>query len=210
MINIIDGVRSVLEKDDISRNALARDVLNMSAYAKRIKRDVEKFTKKPVKEATIVTALARLGIKLREQAAQIPDVEIEDISMRSGITELSYERRSDVIKLLSTIHDKKQHSPNFMTTTIGAHEVTILASSELVENIKNVLTPAKPKFERKNLVAITVHSKPNIIDIPNITYALLRRVAVHNINLVEIVSTYTEITFIVSQKDASKVIELIS
>jgi len=47
------------------------------------------------------------------------------------------------------------------------------------------------------------------IEVPNMIYALVAALASKRINLIEIVSTFTEISFIVRQKDMSKTVDIL-
>ena len=52
------------------------------------------------------------------------------------------------------------------------------------------------------VAAVTARFPERHIDAPGILYALMQRVTLQNINLIEITSTYTEISFFVAQADA--------
>ncbi|HEY4518142.1 MAG TPA: hypothetical protein VJG48_00780 [Candidatus Paceibacterota bacterium] len=210
MIKISTVVEQILSNDEVGSTALARGVLNLSAYAKRIRKEVETRTKKSVKPGAIVTALSRMSPGIKNMPRRIPDVSTKDISLKTEIVELSYERTAETISKLGMVQKviERKAPPSFMTTTVGVKEITVLVSAEFVEDIETIFSLTKPRLKLKDLVAITIHLADNAISTPNITYALLRRIALKNINLVEIVSTYTELTFIVARKDSAAVIEL--
>jgi hypothetical protein len=70
--------------------------------------------------------------------------------------------------------------------------------------------PIKPKIVVHNLAAIGVSFDKKHFDIPNTFFSLISILARARINIAEIVSTYTELIFIVSEKDFSKSVELFS
>ena len=68
-------------------------------------------------------------------------------------------------------------------------------------------TPTKGHYD--NLSAITVRFiEKDYIEVPNMIYTLVSALAVKHINLIEIVSTFTEISFIVSQQDIKRVVDI--
>ena len=72
------------------------------------------------------------------------------------------------------------------------------------KKILAVFKPQKPKALITDLVSITVRFDDVYIWIPNVTYALVRQFALSRINIVEIISTYTELTFMVRQNDLER------
>src|SRR3989344_5482546 len=68
----------------------------------------------------------------------------------------------------------------------------------------------KPKIVIEKLAAIGISFGPEQIDIPNTIFSLMSIPARARINILEIVSTYTELIFVVSEKDFPKTVGLFS
>ena len=58
-----------------------------------------------------------------------------------------------------------------------------------------------PLYRHDRLSSIGVEFNRRYADIPGMLYMLIQRVALQNINLIEIASTYTEIMFFVDEAD---------
>src|SRR3989338_7333345 len=123
---------------------------------------------------------------IKNMPRRIPDVSTKDISLKTEIVELSYERTAETISKLGMVQKviERKAPPSFMTITVGVKEITVLISAEFVEDIKTIFSLAKARLKLKYLVAITIPLADNAISTPNINYALLRRIALKNINLV--------------------------
>jgi aspartokinase len=89
---------------------------------------------------------------------------------------------------------------DFFAISEGTREIILIVPQETVKDIKNIFRN-KMKAEYRNLVALSVRFSPDYVAQPNVLYALLGVLAIKRINLIEIVSTYTELTFILEQKD---------
>lgn len=202
MMKISDSVRTTVYGSETALAALAHGYLNLSAYAKSIRQDVEAATKKQVKTGTIVAALSRLAITLQEQPPLLPFVRIENLSVKSGLVEITFvktKENRDRMQLLN--RDPLFASADFFTTTQGMHEISIVAPRELRDRVRACFRGQKPKLILDRLAALTLRIGEEYISVPNVTYALVKHFALKRINIVEIVSTFTELTFILSQDD---------
>ncbi len=205
MIKISDVVRDILTSSEVALSAFSEGFLNLSGYAKVIRRDVEARAKKPVRVGSIVVALSRLKKsegKATKRKPLLPEVAIEDLSVKSGLVEVAFDRtRENLARLRDLYRDPAINAGDFFMVTQGTGEITIIALESALPRITAVARPAKPKAVIRNLVGLTARFDPKYLEIPNVTFVFVRRLALKHINIVEIVSTYTELTFIIDQKD---------
>lgn len=202
MIKIAGVVEDIIRADEIALSAQAGGYLNLSAYAKTIRKEVEARTKKPVRIGSIVVALSRMKKSVGKRRALLPDVEIDDLSVKSGLAEATFERtRGNLVRLRELWRDPRVNAGDFFMVTQGAAEITVVALESALPHILSVARPARPKAVVKNLVGLTARFDEKYIAIPNAIFVFVRRLALKHINIVEIVSTYTELTFIIDQKD---------
>lgn len=207
MITIAQATAQFLYGDEIAREALARGVLNLSSYAKQLQPQIEKRLYKSVRIGSIVTALSRLTAVAGKVPTLKAEVSIEDMSIKSPLCELTYEKTqatTQAIARLASLYSGR----GFFTATQGIGEVTCIAAQAFKENILRKVG-ATPKGQYDNLAAITVRfAEDQYIEVPNMIYTLVSALAVQRINLIEIVSTFTEISFIVRQVDMNRVVEV--
>lgn len=205
MIKISDVVRDILYSSEVALSAFNDGYLNLSAYAGSIRKEVEAGAKKPVRVGSIVVALSRMkksAGKTTKRKPLIPEVNIEDLSVKSGLVEVAFDRtRENLARLRELYRDPAINAGDFFMVTQGTGEITIVALETALPHIIHVARPAKPKAVIKNLVGLTARFDPKYLAIPNVIFAFVRRMALKRINIAEIVSTYTELTFIIDQKD---------
>lgn len=209
MITVAKSVEEIIQADDLGLEALRAGILNLSAYAQKILPLVEEQTMKPVELGTIVVALSRISANTLEAIPPLkPDVHIQDMSIKTPLCELTFERTMANSEKLSKL-PKAWFYEEFFTVTQGLGEVTIICLATMKEKVLQHFFE-KPKGIYNNLVAVTIRFKEEgYIEEPNMIFTLVSALASKRINLIEIVSTFTEISFIVRDKEMNQTVQVL-
>ena len=195
-------VREIVDESEIALSALSDGVLNLSAYAKKIRTEVARRVKKEVPVGTIVVALCRYEIEARKRARLFPKVKVESISTRSALAELTFVKSaSNQRKLKALYENEKLAEADLLTITSGIREVSLILPSELLPQVLKVFKGEKPTLVQEHLSSLSLRFPAHYLHTPNTIFALLRPLALSRINILEVVSTYTELTVIVAEKD---------
>ena len=99
------------------------------------------------------------------------------------------------------IENKKD---NFLTFTQGIYELTIISGTDLKDQIESIFAEERLKTKLFNLSAIIIKLPPETVEQPGVHYSILKQLAWNNINVVEVVSTFTEFIVILSRKDIDR------
>jgi hypothetical protein len=211
MRKVSDIVRDLVFSSEPELTVLSRRLLNLSAYAKRIRSDVERRARKPVQVGTIVVALSRLSKELTEEDPLLPRVQLDAIAVKSNLAEIAFNKTPDNKRRAQKLYIEKEFvQADFLTVTYGASEISIFAPITLVQPVLKNFKPDKPKLLLDQLAALTVQISERYIQTPNMFFALLRSIAVRKLNIVELISTFTELTFLVNQKDLNELFILMN
>jgi hypothetical protein len=211
MIKVSDIVREIVYSSEPELTILSRKLLNLSAYAKRIQPQVERRTHKPVQLGTIVVALSRISAELTDEDPLLPPVVLDGIAVKSNLAEVTFSKTAtNKLRAQKLITEKEFAQADFLTVTYGTSEIAIFAPMTLVQPILKTFRPDKPTLHLDNLAALTVQFSDQYIAIPNMYFALLRALAVRKINIVELISTFTELTFLVQQADLNELFQLLN
>lgn len=206
MIKVSEAVEELINGDEIALEAHKIGILNLSAYAKTIKPTIEKMLLKPAEVGTIVVALSRIKTNTNNSPALKPHVKIEELSIKSPLSDITYYKNVQTLKALSKLPGKLAEN-GFLTITQGINEITIICSKELEKDILKYFETA-PKGKYEDLVALTAKfDEKEYIEVPNMIFTLGSALATKRINLIEIVSTYSEISFIVKNADMQTTID---
>lgn len=206
MIKIAQIVEEILKQDDLALAAAQKGWLNFSAYARSIKPQVEEATFKDVQEGSIVTALTRLVDLPKHKDAQTDT--IQSLAVHSNLEGMTYERSEAVSEQIKEIyHQVAADNKTYLTVTQGINEVTVVAEARVAQVFREKLQSAGKIYDKKNLVGITVKFDLRYLEIPNLIFALTKRLAYKSVNIIEIVSTATELTYIIEKKDLATALE---
>jgi aspartokinase len=125
-----------------------------------------------------------------------------DIIIRSNLVEVTIRNSSFSIekhkKLLDALDREKSH---FLTISQGVFETTFIASRELKNIILSFFDKNDIIGEFVNLASITIRLPKKTATTPGVFYYMIKSLSWEGINIVEIVSTYTELTIILNTND---------
>ncbi len=210
MINISDVVSEIVNEDPVALSALQQGFINLSGYARLIKKDVEKESMKEVDTKSIVVALSRLA-KAQEKNEPDVDIKILNLSVHSDLEEISFERtKKNLDRVKEMFKVIPTDSDTFFTATQGITEITLIGKREIIKNAKKIFTGEKPIFNQADLSGITVKFPIEYLKYPNIMFRITQKLAIKRINLIEIVSTTTELTFIIKKKYTEEAVSQLS
>src|SRR3989344_1018362 len=210
MIKIHPIVRDIILEEVEACFALTNGYMNMSSYAHRIRPTVETRTKKQVTITSLVVSLSRLRKEFKKEKPLVHEVIIKNITTKLPLSEIVYENTNKFITELESLYKNISVSQeDFFTTTIGTSEIDIICSSNMANKVLKHFK-IKPKYINHGFAAIGVSFSPEVFGTPNVFFSLLSVTARARINIEELVSTPTELIFIVAEKDFGKTVALFS
>ena len=211
MIKVQDIVSEIVKRDDVAGLAIQNGYINFSKYARKIKPEVDKTLLMDISEKTIVVSLIRLAKLLDQKAINQNKVKLDHISVHPDLGELCYERNSHNLKLLKIIQtDLQEKDGLFFTTTESVGEITIIANNRLIKKVVNVFNKIDPIYSHNQLTGITVKFSKAYLDIPNVIYDITKELAIKDLNIIEIVSTTTELTYIIERHNTELALRQLS
>ncbi len=201
MITIAQCTEDILLHDDVALAAARRGLLNLSSYARYIRPELEKRLLKKAQEGSIVTALSRLVARVSASQSEVINV-LQSLAVHVNLAGITYERNmATSARIREIYHRLSSNNPTFITMTQGINEITIIAEAQIAQEFHNSLQDVQAIYDKTELVGVTAKFKVGYLETPNLIHQLTRRLAYKDINVIEIVSTATELTFIIDKKD---------
>ena len=206
MLKVSEIVKDLVLKSEIALTSLRGGYLNLSAYAKKIRPEVEELTKKSVTNGSIVIALSRFAKELdrtsNNKDTLLPKIILDNIVVKSDLVEFALEKTRENIKLMQRLYQEKEvNMEGLFMISQGIGEITLITTKENIKILEKILKNARPKAVIDRLVAVSVTFNKKQLETPNIIFALVRTLALKRINIIEIVSTRSELAFVVRQAD---------
>ena len=209
MISIKECVDVIVSDNLFLEDSLYNEYLNLSSFALYILPRVEQMTKKEVTIWSIKIALSRIS---KEKQKSIPYKRIcsDNIFVKKNISLISLNNTINSNKLISKLHSiNLWEDKNYFWVIQWVNEIDIIYSKNLKSWIEDILCNHNVKLKIDNLWAIWIHLDEELLNTMWVIYNLTKKLAFYNINIVNILSTYTEIVFVIKEKDIKKAFEVL-
>lgn len=212
MISISDAVYDIVKHSPYLTEALSEQIVNLSSLARKIHSQVESKVKKDINDGAIIAALKRIGGKLNHKFKKVKIISnLGDITVRSNITEYTYSNTETLLKkfqeLFLNIGSKKEI---FLNLSQGVTESTIIASGNIEKEIQQVFKNATLTMKLENLSSISMKLPQDTVDNPGAYYSILKLFALEGINMVEMVSTFSEVSLIFRTADIDRAFSVLT
>lgn len=202
MITVPQAVEKIINRSRYLTEALSKDLINTASLARYIKPEVEDLTFKGVTIGSIAVAIKRLQKSFSKGYRKITVfVEAPDMIARSNLTLLYVKNSDSLLSKLSEVEKNSQEFKKKALFTYGRAETAILTNKINLESIKTLLQREEVSRTFPNVSSITIHLPKDAVVSPGIFYFFIKSLAWEGVNILDILSTETELTLIFEPKD---------
>ncbi|MCK9189946.1 MAG: hypothetical protein M0P10_00165 [Sphaerochaetaceae bacterium] len=204
-------VKRIIDKTPFIHEMLVRGILSFSNYASSIKQEVEESYGKSVKHSAIVMAIRRYGeeLKVRDSVEKKINVDYE-IVMKTKICDLNIVRNDKFISKLSKLYNEvSTEKGDFLNVSLGSHEISVSVSEKYKNIVDEIAIGEEILHQKDDLVALSLVFSGEFMATPGIVYEAVRKLAWEVINVIEIVSTKSELTFVINREDSMRAFDVL-
>jgi len=206
MLKISDALADIVQDNILFQFGLQQGIFNLSQLAEYLLPHIELKTKKEVTNTAVLMALSRLQ-KTMKHAALTPDIfAINTLTIRSSLSAFTFDKSKLTQKKLDKLAHELLTNDAIATMTYGTTQLTIIAESVQDQNILKT-AGIDPLYYHNNVNSIGISFNEEYIKVPGFIYVVLQQLLTQQVNLVEIASTYTELTLYVDQQDMKRTFE---
>lgn len=199
-------VADIIKQTPFLEEAISLKIINLSSLARNLYPEINKKLPGKISMDAIIMALKRIEDKNQYHSLnQFHEINISNLTVRTKLTEFTFinspyltEEQEKIIAIANK--DKS----SFITFTHGVFETTFIISSNLATEIEKIFQNEKLIFKLSNLSAITILLPKKAVQQPGLYYQILKKLAWENINIVEVISSMTELTIILDQENIDK------
>lgn len=188
---------------------LSRGVLNYSATARELRPQIEAALLKPVSVSAILMALKRLAAKMEartREAERLLRVS-SDLTVRSDLSELTFLKSESMVANQKRLLDEiESRDDAFVTFTQGVFETTIISSASLKPTVESLFAGGTRVSQGDDLSAVVMRFPVEAAGMPGIHYPILRQLAWQDVNILAIVSTFTELTLVMKREQIERAV----
>lgn len=211
MESISNIVKRIIDSKPFIHEAVIRGIVSYGNLAEMLIPDIKKSYEGDIKQSAVVMALRRYGeeLKKREQETLSTNLSYE-ISIKTNILDVNIVKKVRLLQKVNRLYQSVSvDRGDFLNITIGTNEIGIAISEKYSENLDLLLEDEQVIHRRKDLVALTVLFSGDFLHTPGIIYEAVRQLAWEQINVIEIVSTMNELTFVIKREDSSQAYEVL-
>lgn len=210
MISIKDTLEEIILNHSFLEEALYYNYLNLSSFAEYIKVKIEKDTKKEVSIWAIKMALSRISKKKMKTNLKYFRFDFDDIFVKKDISIINIEKNKENTLVLDNIHHITINETNeYLSITQWLKEINIVYSERLEESIISWIKSGSIRLHLKDLSIIGLNLTEQMINEVWLFYEVSKRFAFYDINIIDVISTYTELCLIVKKEDVKKGLEIL-
>lgn len=206
MLTVPEAAEKIINRSRYLSEAISKSLINLSALGRYMKPELEEMLKKKISDTAILMALNRLAPTIKPKYVYKNIFKNPpDMIVRSNLIEITVAHSNTLIEKYPTLLKMSDVKDKyFFTITQGVFETTIVASRDLKNKIKDILKQETIAAEFTNLSSITIKLPKEAISTPGIFYFFLKSLAWEGVNIIEIVSSYLELTLILPEKETNR------
>lgn len=205
MVTISHVVQKLVDEKVYIQESMDKDIISYASLAKQLQPEIEEELGKKVKKHAIEMALRRYKEQLKQKHKTVTFDYSSDIIMKTKICDFAVIRSPTLLMKLRQLYDIVDFERGDILNIIqGNSEVSIVTNERYKKNLLEILKGEKILIQEEDLISLTMSFSKDFFYTPGIIFNIIRNVAWENINIYEIVSTNTELTFIIHKNDAMK------
>ena len=213
MVSVAEITRELVKSKPFLEDALIRGIINYNALAEELLPQVkERYGPGPVKLATVSMALRRLGDELgSEHIAEIEkklsEFASSDMVIKYDLFEITVEIPSarDLGQTLSMLYQIIPVTPkSFLSITQGTSETTVITQSHYRKEVNDLFSNFNITSRIDNLAALSLRIPETSAESPGLFYYITKTLAMDGINIVELISTFSEMQLILEEDDVAE------
>jgi len=211
MVTISHLVKKIISEKPFLQEALSQKIVSYGNLAEQIIPKIESELGKKVKHSAVVMSLRRYADEIETMSEKPAQFNFRsEIVVKTNICDISLFKSpslmSKIKNLYSMVNFEKGDTLNII---LGDNEISIVTNEKHMEKLLKFLKGDKIINKESNLVSLTMRFSDDFIHTPGVIFTVVRNMAWENINMFEIVSTLTELTLILKQKDSTRAYEVL-
>ena len=211
MVTIAHLVKKYIDSMPFLQEAMSREIISYGNLSDELQPSIEKEMGKKVKTSAVIMALRRYAESLKFTKKKEKFDFSSEIIMKTGLIDIAVLKSQKLFNLLDKLYRIVDYEKGEILNIIqGTNEVAVITNNKYEKKVIDILKDEKIINVEKNLVSISMSYSREFIHTPGIIFAVVRKLSWENINIYEIVSTFTELTFIIHKKDLTKAYNMLS
>lgn len=207
MVTVSHLVKKIVSEQPFVEEALGNGIISIANLAEQLQPKIEQELNKKIKLPAVVMALRRYADEISEHRKRVKKFDYTgEILMKTNICDFNFVKSTSLMNKLRTIHNLVDFERgNTLNVIVGNNEVSVIINEKYADKLLKFMAGEKVLNKEYGLVALTlIFTSDDFTHTPGVIFNVVRKLAWENINIYEIVSTMTELTFILNKKDSMR------
>ena len=201
MLSISTKVERIVTESPFLSEGLRRGLINLSELARQLQPQLQNDLWKPVGQAAVVMALRRV-------AERLPDRETQE---RTDLVEFTFRRSERIDDCHRQLLERAGTGHGlYLTVTRGSEEVVVICSRPFIGMVEQMFAGERLLARLENLNAVTLQLTADSWRTPGIYHAILKKLAWDKVNLINLISTHTELTLLLEKEHTGAAFSVLS
>lgn len=210
MVTISRIVEKMIKENPSLEIALSKDIISYSKLARYLREEVEKELGKKATDAAIMVALKRLREKSEGLYEKKGEFYALELNTNSNIVAITIGKSNKLPQVMQHLYALPELEQGFvLNATHGNNQTTLLISKILEPKVEELLTDERIIAKVDELSQLSIRFDEKMFHTPGFIVYVLKELTWNNINLIEVVSTYTELIIIVKNEDLLKAYKIL-
>jgi len=205
MVTISHVVQDIINKHVFLQEAINHGIVSYNKLAENIKPEIEKELGKKIKHNAIVMSLRRYAEKLEKKEERISFNYFRELLLKTDICYIVIEQAERSLSRVQGLYDEIEFKLGGIFNVIqGNYEIGVITNSRYKEKFLELLKEEKILRVVDDLVVISLTYSHDLSFTPGILYNVSRFIAWENINILNVLHTPKELSFVISKKNAMR------
>ncbi|KKW19092.1 MAG: hypothetical protein UY63_C0022G0011 [Parcubacteria group bacterium GW2011_GWA2_51_10] len=209
-------VREEIEKDIFLKNSLFKGLINNSALARLLLLTIKKRNPKATLESVTIS-IVRYAQDLNTNSLETSltsHIAHSHLSMKNDIVHATFPRNASIFGVVSDISKKiRWDLDEVLFVNQGSGEITIIVDKKnfpLIEGISSEAIEIRKDTATVSISESKIKGVEEGIEIPGLYSYFINQVSQEGITLLDIVSTRSQLTLVIKEKDLTRAYDILS
>lgn len=208
--SINKAVEEILDSKPFIRDMFKIDVVNYSGLARYLTPILKKeLEKDKINLEAVIMAVKRYSGKVKGDASFQRVLEVIakcDLRLKGDLVDVTLTKTVENDSIALEAYKKIDwNRGDIIHVYQSLTEIAILID----DKNKKLLKDTQPVHIEHNLAMITLKTPPEMVEVVGFIYYLLGPISSEGINLIDLISTYTELNFVVREEDGARTYNLL-
>ena len=207
-------VEDLISEAPLLEDYLARGLINQSALARSLMPRIKKELDKEPNPQAAMMAIKRYSSRAEKQQYLKAIKKVLagcTLNLKSGVTDIAIELKGNLFPILNELSKKvKPERGEVLSFVQGFAEAAIIIDDKYADFLLSQLNKKDVLVVEKDLIVLYLLAPPEFWDVPGVIAYVTNQIAGRGVNLIDIVTTQTELLFILKKDDATVAFETIN